>query len=115
MPVSIRLAKTDRSLRRSRAWSKLATSWLLPALTVWALVGCSPLPSAPQTRTPAPPVPGPPTSPTDTAQIHPSSTPPNLPSETPSLTPVPVEEDLELSAISYRIPLTIRHVTGDSA
>ena len=31
------------------------------------------------------------------------------------MTPVPVEEDLGLSAISYRIPLTIRHVTGDSA
>jgi len=112
MPVSIRLAKTDRSLRRSRAWSKLATSWLLPALTVWVLVGCSSLPSAPQTRTPAPPVPGPPISPTETALIRPSSTPSALPSETPSLTPVPIEVDLGLSAISYRIPLTIRHVTG---
>jgi len=115
MPVNIRRTNTACSLRHSRPWSKLATSCLLPALAAWVLVGCLRQPSPPASQTPTEHPSSSPTAPTAKAPVQASSTPSALPSETPSLTPVPVEEDLGLSAISYRIPLTIRHVTGGMA
>ncbi len=100
--------------------------WLLPLL-ILVVVSCSPGGPSPDTeRTEAPRVqpatltqPPPPTlAPTGTPFADPTTLLPSPTlSPTPSVSPTPdlVAQDLPLADVSYRLPLTLRHVTDGTA
>lgn len=89
------------------------------ALAVLAVAGCTPgaaaREAAPATRS----------APAHSADVAPTVTPlpptptplppTAIPSATPTATPQPPGTDLPLATIGYRLPLTVRHVTTDSA